>query len=107
MTQKGTRNEDRRRFGSLEVTGGHDRGNQCSRKEKNVMSLCRPSRIRFTDGCMIMSEPIKCPLCGVIFDPEEDGCIEVSNGSQVETACLECGYKIMNELLDCLGKDED
>ena len=29
-----------------------------------------------------MSEPIKCPLCGVIFDPEEDG------------------YKIMNELLD-------
>lgn len=56
---------------------------------------------------MIMSEPIKCPLCGVIFDPEEDGCIEVSNGSQVETACLECGYKIMNELLDCLGKDED
>lgn len=56
---------------------------------------------------MTMSEPIKCPLCGVIFDPEEDGCIEVSNGSQVETACLECGYKIMDELLDCLGKIED
>lgn len=56
---------------------------------------------------MTMSEPIKCPPCGVIFDPEEDGCIEVSNGSQVETACLECGYKIMDELLDCLGKIED
>lgn len=58
------------------------------------------------DGCMTMSEPVKCPLCGVLFDPEEDGCIEVSSGDQVKTACLECGYKIMDELFDCLEKKE-